>query len=60
MTEERSTFPTLHPAPVRTYLDVALLNYSELWAAAGIPASLFPITYADLLRVTGAAEVEVD
>ena len=52
--------PVGHPAPVRTYLDVALLNYSEIWAAAGIPASLFPITYADLLRVTDATEVEVD
>ncbi|WP_084076081.1 YbaK/EbsC family protein [Demequina sp. NBRC 110052] len=52
--------PIGHPAPVRTYLDVALLNYSEIWAAAGIPASLFPITYADLLRVTDATEVEVD
>lgn len=52
--------PVGHPAPVRTYLDVALLSYSEIWAAAGIPASLFPITYADLLRVTGATEVEVD
>ena len=52
--------PVGHPAPVRTYLDVALRDYDELWAAAGIPASLFPITYADLLRVTGATEVEVD
>ncbi|WP_084126980.1 YbaK/EbsC family protein [Demequina sp. NBRC 110054] len=52
--------PVGHPAPVRTYLDVALLEYDELWAAAGIPASLFPISYADLLRVTGAIEVEVD
>ncbi|WP_062206174.1 YbaK/EbsC family protein [Demequina salsinemoris] len=52
--------PVGHPAPVRTYLDVALLEYDELWAAAGIPASLFPITYAELLHVTGATEVEVD
>lgn len=52
--------PVGHPAPVRTYLDVALRAYDELWAAAGIPASLFPIAYADLLRVTGATEVEVE
>ncbi|WP_367312965.1 YbaK/EbsC family protein [Demequina zhanjiangensis] len=52
--------PVGHPTPVRTYLDVALLEYDELWAAAGIPASLFPISYADLLKVTGATEVEVD
>ncbi|WNM23260.1 YbaK/EbsC family protein [Demequina capsici] len=52
--------PVGHPAPIRTYLDVALLEYDELWAAAGIPASLFAITYAELLHVTGAIEVEVD
>ena len=52
--------PVGHPAPVRTFLDVALRGYDEVWAAAGIAASLFPISYADLLRVTGATEVEVD
>ncbi|WNM26138.1 YbaK/EbsC family protein [Demequina capsici] len=52
--------PVGHPGPIRTYLDVALLEYDELWAAAGIPASLFAITYAELLHVTGAIEVEVD
>lgn len=52
--------PVGHPSPVRTYVDVALRAYDELWAAAGIAASLFPVTYADLLRVTGATEVEVD
>ncbi len=52
--------PVGHPAPLRTYLDVALSGHDELWAAAGIAASLFAITYADLLRVTGATEVEVD
>ncbi len=51
--------PVGHPSPVRTYLDMALLEYDELWAAAGIPASLFAISYADLLSVTGATEVEV-
>ncbi|NTV38998.1 MAG: YbaK/EbsC family protein [Demequinaceae bacterium] len=52
--------PVGHPAPVMTYLDVALKKYEEVWAAAGIAASLFPISYADLLRATGATEVEVD
>ena len=31
----------------------------EVWAAAGIAASLFPISYSDLLRVADATEVEV-
>ena len=52
--------PLGHPAPLPTYLDIALREFDELWAAAGIPASLFPITYDNLLRVTSATEVEVD
>ncbi len=52
--------PVGHPTPVRTFLDVALRGYDEVWAAAGIAASLFPISYADLLRVSGATEIEVD
>jgi prolyl-tRNA editing enzyme YbaK/EbsC (Cys-tRNA(Pro) deacylase) len=52
--------PVGHPGPVRTYLDTALKAHHELWAAAGIPASLFPISYNDLLRVTGATEVAVN
>lgn len=51
--------PVGHPAPVRTYIDVALRDHEELWAAGGIPASLFPISYADLVRVTGGTEVRV-
>lgn len=51
--------PVGHPAPVRTYIDVDLREFDELWAAGGIPASLFSITYADLVRVTGGAEVRV-
>ncbi len=51
--------PVGHPTPVRTFLDVTLREFDEVWAAAGIAASLFPISYADLLRVTGATEVEV-
>jgi len=51
-------------SPIRsadpTLLDVASREYDEVWAAAGIAASLFPISYADLLRATGATESEVD
>lgn len=52
--------PVGHPAPVPTYLDQALRQYDTVYAAAGIPASLFGITYDDLLRVTGATEVAVN
>ncbi|WP_061964673.1 YbaK/EbsC family protein [Demequina aurantiaca] len=51
--------PVGHPSPMRTYIDVALREYDELWAAGGIPASLFGITYDDLVRVTNGTEVAV-
>lgn len=52
--------PLGHPAPVATYLDVALRQYAEIWAAAGHPAAVFSTTYDELRSMTGATEVEVD
>jgi len=52
--------PLGHPSAVPTYLDVALRQYDEIWAAAGHPAAVFSTTYDELLAVTGATEVEVD
>ncbi|HEX4686603.1 MAG TPA: YbaK/EbsC family protein [Nocardioides sp.] len=52
--------PLGHPAPVSTYLDVALRRYDEIWAAAGHPAAVFSTTYDELLAMTGATEVDVD
>jgi prolyl-tRNA editing enzyme YbaK/EbsC (Cys-tRNA(Pro) deacylase) len=45
---------------VRTYIDVALREHGELWAAAGTPHSVFEIAYDDLQRITGAVEVDVE
>jgi prolyl-tRNA editing enzyme YbaK/EbsC (Cys-tRNA(Pro) deacylase) len=52
--------PLGHPGPVPTWLDVALMQYDEIWAAAGHPAAVFSTTYDELREMTGAAEVEVD
>ena len=52
--------PFAHPAPVPTYLDVALREYAEIWAAAGHPAAVFSTTYEELLAMTGATELEVE
>ncbi len=52
--------PVGHPAPVPTYLDVALRDYDVLWAAAGTPHSVFDITYDALRDLTGAVEVTVE
>ncbi|MFV0634414.1 YbaK/EbsC family protein [Demequina sp.] len=51
--------PVGHPAPLPTYLDTELAEHGELWAAAGIPASVFEISYEDLRDLTGATEVAV-
>ncbi len=51
--------PLGHPKPVRTLVDTALGRYDTIWAAGGVPRAVFPITYAELLRVTAGAATEV-
>lgn len=51
--------PLAHPSPVPTYLDRWLARHDVLWAAAGHPAAVFSTTYAELLAMTGAREVDV-
>jgi prolyl-tRNA editing enzyme YbaK/EbsC (Cys-tRNA(Pro) deacylase) len=52
--------PLAHPAPIPTYIDPWLRRHDEIWAAAGHPAAVFSTTYAELVGMTGAVEVEVD
>ncbi|MFI6152847.1 YbaK/EbsC family protein [Kitasatospora sp. NPDC051170] len=51
--------PTGHPAPLRTVVDTALERYEVLWAAAGHPHTVVPLTYGELLRVTGGTPTAV-
>jgi len=44
------TPPFGHPRPMRVLVDRDLLAYDVLWAAAGAPDAVFPITPDDLLR----------
>ncbi|HEY7659605.1 MAG TPA: YbaK/EbsC family protein [Actinomycetota bacterium] len=48
------TPPFGHPERVRTFVDRDLLGYEEVWAAAGTPDSVFPISPGDLQRVARA------
>ena len=48
------TPPFGHPTRLTCLVDRDLLTWDEIWAAAGTPDSVFPLTPADLLRVTGA------
>ncbi|MFC4907810.1 YbaK/EbsC family protein [Actinomadura gamaensis] len=51
--------PVGHPAPIRTLVDVWLDKYEQVWAAGGHPHTVFPTSYAELLRVTGGDAAEV-
>jgi prolyl-tRNA editing enzyme YbaK/EbsC (Cys-tRNA(Pro) deacylase) len=44
--------PLGHAEPLCPIIDQDLLEYPEVWAAAGTPRALFRITPADLLAVT--------
>lgn len=43
--------PVGHTEPPITFLDEDLLQYTELWAAAGTPNALFRLTPAELLAL---------
>ncbi len=38
---------------VPTFLDPRLMDFAEIWAAAGTPRHIFPIAPGDLARITG-------
>lgn len=52
------TPPFGHPSRLQTFLDVDLLVHEEVWAAAGTPDAVFPLTPADLVRISGARAIE--
>jgi prolyl-tRNA editing enzyme YbaK/EbsC (Cys-tRNA(Pro) deacylase) len=49
------TPPFGHPGPLRILVDRDLLGYDMLWAAAGTPDSVFPITPDQLVGDTGGS-----
>jgi prolyl-tRNA editing enzyme YbaK/EbsC (Cys-tRNA(Pro) deacylase) len=51
--------PVGHPRPLRVFIDADLLGYDRLIAAAGTPHAVFPVTPAELCRVTGGAVVDL-
>jgi prolyl-tRNA editing enzyme YbaK/EbsC (Cys-tRNA(Pro) deacylase) len=53
------TPPFGHPAPVPVFVDRDLLQYREVWAAAGTPDSVFPLTPDDLVRLTNGQVVDL-
>ena len=51
--------PVGHPQPIRTLVDTWLGRHETIWAAAGHPHTVFPTTFAELLRITGGTPADV-
>jgi prolyl-tRNA editing enzyme YbaK/EbsC (Cys-tRNA(Pro) deacylase) len=45
---------------LRTWVDTTLRAYPQIWAAAGHPHTVFPLTYDQLVELTGGTEVDVE
>ena len=46
--------PVGHLNPIRAWADPRLLEFDEIWAAAGTPRHVFPLKSADLARLSDA------
>jgi prolyl-tRNA editing enzyme YbaK/EbsC (Cys-tRNA(Pro) deacylase) len=51
--------PVGHPRPVRTVVDPDLAQFGVLWAGGGDEYTMFAISFAELVRVTGGTVVPV-
>ena len=51
--------PFGHATALRAFVDPDLLAYDEVWAAAGTWHDVFAIDPAELVRVSGAAVVDL-
>jgi prolyl-tRNA editing enzyme YbaK/EbsC (Cys-tRNA(Pro) deacylase) len=45
--------PVGHARPLVTVIDEDLLGHARIWAAAGHPSAVFPLTPDELVRLTG-------
>ena len=45
--------------PATILIDEALNDYEVVWAAAGHPHSVYPTTYAELIKCTGAKSMVI-
>lgn len=53
------TPPFGHTRPLPIFADQRLARHADLWAAGGTPSTVFPISHADLLNVTGATVCDI-
>ncbi|WP_414897617.1 YbaK/EbsC family protein [Rhodovulum sp. YEN HP10] len=50
--------PVGHLSPIRTFLDLRLLEFGTVWAAAGTPRHVFPLDPHTLPALTGAVTAD--
>ena len=51
--------PVGHVQPLETYIDEDLLQYTDVWAAAGTPNAVFQMPSSDLERITNGKIMRV-
>lgn len=51
--------PVAHTTPPVTLIDAELFRFDEIWAAAGHPHAVFPLSPAELVELTGADTADV-
>lgn len=51
--------PLGHAEPLETFVDRDLLQYEQIWAAAGTPHAVFSLTPAELVRLAGGRVLDI-
>jgi prolyl-tRNA editing enzyme YbaK/EbsC (Cys-tRNA(Pro) deacylase) len=51
--------PVGHLEKLEIFIDEDLLQYNEIWAAAGTPNAVFKLTPSDLIKMTGGRVVSI-
>lgn len=51
--------PLGHNHPITTFIDRDLLDYEEVWAAAGTPRAVFRLDPGELERMTGGKIIDI-
>jgi prolyl-tRNA editing enzyme YbaK/EbsC (Cys-tRNA(Pro) deacylase) len=51
--------PLGHAQPSIVFIDQDLMQYPEIWAAAGTPFAVFKLTPADLVKMTGGTLADI-
>lgn len=51
--------PLGHTEPLESFIDQDLLQYTEIWAAAGTPHAVFRLLPKDLLHMTGGRVIKI-